>query len=237
VVGVVCALRSEARHLGRTTSTRSAIDHLPDGTLLAVTGMGPAAAAAGAAQLATAGAGALLCFGMAGALDPQLHSGRLVLPLEVADPAGAVFTCDPGWRARVAAVVAALEPVTSGRIASVAAPLTTAAAKAALWRSGALAVDMESAAVARVARERGLPFIAVRVIIDDAATELPGAVTAATGADGQVSSWGVIAHLVRKPAQMAPLIRLARGYSAANRTLGAVVRAGGLARAHVAGAA
>lgn len=237
VVGVVCALRSEARHLGRTTPTRSAIDCLADGTLVAVTGMGPAAAAAGATRLAAGGAAALLCFGMAGALDPTLRPGRLVLPEEVAGPEGAVFACDPRWRARVAASLGALGPVSCGRLLSVPAPVTTAAAKAALFRAGSMAVDMESAAVAGVARARALPFLAIRVIIDDAATEIPAAVAAATGADGQVSAWGVLAHLLREPAQVRPLIRLARAYGAANRTLAAVVRAGGLAREMIAVAA
>lgn len=236
VVGVVCALRSEARHLGRTTPKQVAVDGLRDGTLLSVTGVGPVAAAAGAGRLVTAGAGALLCFGMAGALDPQLSAGRLFLPSEIAHPDGPVFTCDPGWRARVAAVLEALAPVTPGRLRSVAAPVTTVAAKAALWHSGSIAVDMESAAVADVARRAGLPFLAIRVIIDDACTELPGAIAAATDADGRASTSRVLAHLLREPAQIWPLIRLARAYAAANRTLSSVVRAGGVVGPIVMGA-
>ncbi len=55
------------------------------------------------------------------------------------------------------------------------------AAKAAAFReTGAVAVDMESLGVARIAAAHSLPFIAVRVIVDTAGDMLPDAISAAT---------------------------------------------------------
>ena len=229
VLGVVCALRSEARHLGRSVSNHAGLGTLPDGTLIAVTGMGLEAAAAGTGRLIDAGAGALISFGMAGGVDPKLPAGCLFLPPEVSSPEGAQFACDPQWHEELRCALSGA--VTEGRLATVRAPLATAAAKAALRQArGARAVDMESSAVAELAQRHALPFVAVRVIIDDAEAALPDAVAAATGRDGQVTAWRVGAHLLRHPGELASVLRLARAYAAANATLAAVAASGALAR-------
>jgi adenosylhomocysteine nucleosidase len=229
VVGVVCALRSEARHLGRTTPKGAGIEALPDGQLIALTGMGPRAAARGADALISAGACALVSFGMAGGLDPQLGAGRIFLPSEVLAPDGALLPSNAWWRARVALALAALAPVSGGRLVSVPVAVTTVDAKSALLRaSGARAVDMESSAVAALAYSHALPFLAVRVIVDDAAASVPGVVTAATGADGQISVAQLCAALLRRPQQLGALLRLARGYFAADRALAAAAASGAL---------
>jgi hopanoid-associated phosphorylase len=231
VLGVVCALRSEARHLGRSVATNAGLDSLPDGTLVAVTGMGLSAAAAGTARLIAAGADALISFGMAGGVDPALKAGCLFLPPEVGAPEGTRFACDPAWHEALRRALSAA--VTEGSLVTVNAPLTTAAAKAALRRtSGARAVDMESSAVAELAQRHVLPFVAVRVIIDDAQEELPAAIAAATGADGQVAAWRVGTHLLRHPGELGSMLRLARAYAAANATLAHVVASGALRRGY-----
>ena len=54
--------------------------------------------------------------------------------------------------------------------------LATEDAKRAAWReTGALAVDMESAVVARAADAAGIPFLVLRAIADPAVRELPSA--------------------------------------------------------------
>ena len=229
VLGVVCALRSEARHLGRSVLSHAGLGSLTDGTLIAVTGMGLEAAAAGSGRLIAAGAGALISFGMAGGIDPQLPAGCLFLPPELSSPEGALLACDPRWHEQLRRALSGA--VTEGLLATVRAPLATAAAKAAVRQAtGARAVDMESSAVAQLAQRHALPFVAVRVIIDDAHAELPDAIAAATAADGQVAAWRVGAHLLRHPGELAAVLRLARAYSAANATLAAVASSGALRR-------
>src|SRR5690606_2919639 len=56
---------------------------------------------------------------------------------------------------------------------TVATALATTAAKRAEAASGAVAADMESAAIAAVARRSGKPFVALRVIVDAAGDALP----------------------------------------------------------------
>jgi hypothetical protein len=85
---------------------------------------------------------------------------------------------------------------------------------------------MESLAIAEVANTHRLPFIAVRVIVDSAADALPQAVTAAADNEGHLQIWRLMGALARTPADLAPLLRLARRYRAANRSLAAVARVG-----------
>jgi adenosylhomocysteine nucleosidase len=229
-VGIVCALAAEARHLGPTTSGRAAVTSLADGTLLAVSGMGGAAAARGARSLIDAGATALASWGMAGGLDPALAAGAIFLPSEVIAPDGASIPTALHWRERLSEAIAAHRPVAHGKLLTSPRAIGSVADKAALFReTGAAAVDMESLAVAEVARTRELPFIAVRVIVDRAGDALPQTVTAAADSAGHLHLWRLICALARAPADLAPLIRLARRYRAASRSLAAVARAGSLA--------
>ena len=80
---------------------------------------------------------------------------------------------------------------------------------------------MESLGVAEVAAARGLPFMAVRVIVDTAGDVLPRAVVAASQA-GQVSMRRLIGGLALAPLELVAMIRLAQRYRAALRSLSAV---------------
>jgi adenosylhomocysteine nucleosidase len=189
--------------------------------------MGGAAAARSAKALIEAGATALASWGMAGGLDPALAAGTIFLPSEVISPDGAALATAHDWCERLGAALAAQRPVTTGRLLTSRTAIATPADKATLFReTGAAAVDMESLAVAEVARSHQLPFIAVRVIVDSAADALPQAVTAAADKEGHLQVWRLIGALARTPADLAPLLRLARRYRAANRSLAAVARVG-----------
>jgi hopanoid-associated phosphorylase len=215
IVGIVCALASESRHLRPT-----------DGTLVMTTGMGSSAASAGARALIDAGAKALASFGLAGGLDPSLQAGAILLPTDVLGPDGRVHPCDAGWRNRLSATTGAR----SGKLLTSARSVGSVEDKAELFRTtGAVAVDMESAAVAEVAEQHGLPFLAVRVVVDSAADVLPRAVTAAADSEGHLQIWRLIGALALAPNELAPLIRLAQRYRAANRSLATIARTGSLA--------
>lgn len=230
VVGIVCALRSEARHLVRPAPRQASVQRLADGKLLVLTGMGPAAATNGAESLVAAGADALVSWGLAGGLDPQLPAGKIFLPSEIATPGGASLASDVLWRERLAAELTGFAPLSSGRLVTVAAAVTTVAGKAALFESsGAAAVDMESAAIAQVAHGRTLPFLAVRVIVDRAGDVLPDTFVAAIDASGEFSVWRLLAQLARSPGELSALLQLAHTFQQANRALAAVAASGALA--------
>ena len=223
--GVVAALAAEARALSPSMrrggpKSFSEFSRLHDGTLLAVSGIGCPAAAAAARALVAAQVSALMTFGLAGALDPALAAGTIMLPGELISRDGARFVTCKAWRERVAASLGSA--VSTATLLTSARAIETPAEKAAAFRdTGAAAVDMESAAVAEVAAAHGLPFIAVRVIVDTAGDALPPAVVAASRA-GRVEIGRLIAGLVAAPGEIAALIRLTRRYRTAMRSLALV---------------
>ena len=230
-IGIVSALDAEARTLGPAAPHGAELRRLGDGALLAVSGIGESAAAAAARRLVLAGATALASFGMAGGLDPTLICGAVLLPEEVAagSPA-AVWATSGEWRQRLRAALPASCFVCGGKLLTSGQPVGRADAKAAAWRdTRAAAVDMESAAIAQVARQARLPFIAVRVIVDTASDELPAAVIAASGG-GQLRMRTLLAGLLRAPGEVGPLIRLSARYRIARRVLAIVARPGSAAR-------
>ncbi|MGO9039523.1 MAG: phosphorylase [Steroidobacteraceae bacterium] len=221
--GVVAALAAEARALGPAVRGRGPAV-LDGGMRVTVSGIGCAAAGRAARDLIEAGAKALVSWGMAGALDPTLAAGTVCLPDEIIASDGTRFATARQWREPLAALVAADTPVAGGKLLTSAHAIETVVAKDLAYRAtGAAAVDMESAAVAQAAAIHGLPFIAVRVIVDTAGDAVPRAVVAASRA-GQVQNWRLIWGLLISPADIAPLIRLARRYRVAIRSLEAVAR-------------
>ncbi len=227
--GVVAALALEARTLRWRTRRPDGLLAVGDGTLVAVSGIGIAAAALAAERLVNAGATALVSWGLAGGLDPVLRAGTICLPSVVAAPGGETFVTDLHFREILRAAIAARCTVVGGKLLCSSGAIDAIAAKSQLFlETGAVAVDMESAGVAAVAASHGLPFIAVRVIADAAGDALPPAVVAATR-DGQVRLLPLLFGIARSPRQIAPLLRLARGFYRATLTLAAVAGTGALA--------
>src|SRR5580658_5541681 len=130
-LGVVVGLASEvriARRLGE----------------VAIGGARPEGAEAAAEQLIARGATALLSFGLAGGLDPNLHPGDVIVPVAVLEGGRRYFTDEDLCRALGGATVSLL-------FAADAVVADAQAQRLLSTRTGASAVDLESGAVARVA--------------------------------------------------------------------------------------
>ena len=225
-LGVVAALKAEARafHPSVTEPRHEAYSALQDGSLLVVSGIGFAAASAAARALAMAPVSALMTFGLAGGLDPTLEAGTVVLPDQVISSSGAHFATCRSWCARLAAEVGSTRWAVGGKLLSSALPLDSPSKKkAAFEEAGAVAVDMESAAVAAIAAAHQLPFVALRVIVDTASDGLPRSVVLASQA-GKLRIGRLLAGL--SPGEIAALVGLARRYRVAIRSLRAVAAAG-----------
>ena len=229
-LGIVAALAAEARPLGTGSKGVDGAVTLGDGTLLVLSGVGISAAAAGARRLAAAGARALISWGVAGALDPELSAGTLVLPREIISPDNVSFATATDWREHLRSALEAHYAVCTGSLLTCRAPLGSVAAKARAFReTAAVAVDMESSAVAEVAAAQRIPFLAVRAIVDGAADEIPrAALMAATPGTATLRIGRLLAALARAPGELPALIRLAGRYGSARRTLFAVARSGAL---------
>jgi adenosylhomocysteine nucleosidase len=149
----------------------------------------------------------VLSAGFGGALDGRLRVGDLVLATEVVDAEG---RCRPTtWPGALPAGVGR-PTLHRGRLLTAPGLLADPGEKRALGeRHRALAVDMESAAVAERCTREGVPFGCLRAVSDDIHTALsPRLVSLLAG--GRVAPLRLFAGLVRSPGLAGELWRLAR---------------------------
>lgn len=194
--------------------------------LIACAGGDPARAAAQARGFANERVSGLVSFGIAGGLDPSLAPGDTVLADRVVAPAGVVYRTDADWRHAVAATLADICPTQQGAVAGADSALTRPAEKAELRRrTAALAVDMESHAVAAAAAQAGLPLLILRVVADPAGRAIPSCALSGIAAGGRRRPFAVLARLVIRPWELPGLIRIAQDSAAAMRSLSAAAPA------------
>lgn len=177
-------------------------------------------ASALAQDLADAGAKALLSIGIAGALDPKLASGALVLVTGTIDSDGERLGTDPGLMAWLKAELGPAADAPAGLLYSSPSVLIDPAAKAeARKRYGADVVDIESHAIARVGRAQGLPTLIIRSIADRAQDRLPAIAATSTAADGSLLLMATLKGLAVRPGDWGPALRAGRGTRSAVRSL------------------
>jgi adenosylhomocysteine nucleosidase len=209
-VAVIVALGIERsslqRHLGRESFG------------ILQSGPGPERAAKAATTALAAGAQALVSWGLAGGLAADLPAGAVLLPRRVRAAGGGSFDADPEWHAALEhALREELRPWL-GDLVTVTAALTAPAQKIAAGAGGAIAADMESAAVAAVAARARAPFVALRVVVDTAGDSLPRDAERWIDDRGDRRLMPALAA-VAKPAQWRDLWVLARRYRAARAVL------------------
>ena len=201
MIGIVVGLAAEARIARRLG-------------IVEIGGGGEGGATEAAARLVARGATALVSFGLCGGLDPKLVAGDLVVPDSVMS-GEAKWDTDAALRAR-------LGPGASGALYGGGELLTRAAQKRNLHRTvGAVAVDLESAAVARA----GLPFAVLRAVCDPAGRSLPHVAEIAIDGRGRIGALRVFIAVLKRPHQLASLLGLARDAGRARRALMQRVRA------------
>ena len=108
-----------------------------------------------------------------------------------------------------------------GSLFCVPEPLLFHTAKAnAYKRTGALAVDMESAGAAEAAMRQGVPFFCLRVVCDPAERTLAGELFNGVDEEGNSKPFRLLGALCRRPQLITDLWRMARDYSRAATGMG-----------------
>jgi adenosylhomocysteine nucleosidase len=141
--------------------------------------------------------------GFSGALHPDLQLGDIVVANSIIDTSGAELRVDVkmspdperGWHV--------------GRILMAGEIVRTVSEKRQLAeKHDALAVDMESLAVAQVCQQTGTRFMAVRVISDDLSHDLPPEVMSVFGGSGSLRAGAIAGALLKRPSSMKDMWRL-----------------------------
>lgn len=177
--GFLAAMKSECRTLSKSPLPGKVVP-FGKGALLVLCGIGRKRATAGVEALIKAGATAVISWGFAAGLERGIGPGTLVLPEAIVSRNGRVFTTDETIYELIRNSPGGRIPHVRGILAEADRVLKNGGEKAALFqKTGALAADMESAAAAEAANAAGLPFLAVRVILDSSTNTMPTCALAA----------------------------------------------------------
>mgnify|MGYP001773063203 CR=1 FL=1 len=181
-------------------------------------GIGCERAAAAAALLVERGATHIGIAGVSGGLDPELTSGRVVIATDVVDENGRHWPVDFAFSTALADRFGKRGKL--GPVLTATKPLLSVEHKA-FWHehSGALAVDMESVAVARVAATACRPFFAMRAVCDAAGRAVPEAMLAMVDDFGRPRILKLLCTLLRRPWLAGPLLRMQGDFHRALRGL------------------
>ena len=210
-LAIVAALPREVRALVKGWERRRlpgrVVVYTNGQAVVACAGMGAARAALAAeAAMAAMPVTALVSAGLAGGCDPALRVGEIVR-------AGVVIDGRTGERfdnSQFRQVLVSIETIASVR------------EKARLHSSySASVVDMEAAAVARLARTRGLDFHAIKAVSDEADFEVEDLSRFST-ADGGFREAAFALHAVLRPSLWGKVAALARN---SNKAVGSLTEA------------
>jgi hopanoid-associated phosphorylase len=148
---------------------------------------------------------ALISFGLAGGLDPDLRPGDLIVASQVTAD-GKTWHAALTLTGTLASALQASRTALQG-LAGVDTPVMEPAGKAALRAAtGASAVDMETHIAARFANDNNLPWASLRVICDPAERGLPPLALQALKPNGRIDFTAVLKSLVSAPSQLPALI-------------------------------
>jgi adenosylhomocysteine nucleosidase len=222
--GIIAALPAEGRCLTKQNLYPGGNAYLSGSLYLQLSGIGPERARRAAEILLSAGAKALISWGVAGGLAPHLKSGTLLLPEQVQLIRGEEYHPDSRWRQRIMNRLDAKLPFSSAALCHTETILSSPEEKNHLYyQTQCAAVDMESAAVAKAAAHAGVPFLIIRAVADPAQTALPASALRALNAEGRLQWFTLLANLFKHPKDILSLWQLAEHFRAASATLQAVV--------------
>ena len=158
----------------------------------------------------------ILSAGFAGGLDPSLSLGDAVIPSRIIDQSGARIDSPQDLHAKL---LQAHPGAASGSILTTPRFIPDQSEKMDLFRRhNALAVDMESMAIAGEAMAARLPHLALRVISDTADQTLPP-LSGFLDSQGEVSPMRAVLYFARHPRRLIPTLRFYVGMGIAANSL------------------
>lgn len=232
ITGIIVALSEELstlktvpHALWERSMIRGKFIFLTDNIIFIYSGAGAENARKAAELAVSKGATQLMSWGCAAALSPDLKMGDLVLADSLMDADGFETPVNATWHQHAKTVLGSEVAAYKGALIASREIVATAEAKQVLFeKTGAIALDMESGAIAQVAQHYALPFLAIRAIADPSTMDLPNAVLKALNENGEVEMTKIITSLVFNPKEIPHLIQLGQYFQLAKKTLSSVAK-------------
>ena len=225
ITGIVVALPEELSTLTSKKIDKGCCVVIGEALILAYSGAGADNARLASELLIKQGATRLISWGCAAALSASLKPGDLVLADTLIDADGIQIGVHPEWLGFSQSLLSSQLKLHSGRLAESLTLVASAADKKQLHsQTGAIALDMESVAIAKVARQHNAPFLAIRAIADPADMDLPKAVSHSLNDQGDIVLAKLLGFIALHPTEVPGLIKLGLHFHAAKHTLTSVAK-------------
>jgi adenosylhomocysteine nucleosidase len=235
ITGIVVALLEELDTLSNIPGYRmgkkiakGSCEFVTDSIVVAYSGTGSENAALAAELLVSKGASRLISWGCAAALSDFLKPGDLALADLLVDASGtksAEFCVSTDWHRHSKLHLSDFVIVHTGCLAESKFIVSLSEDKKKLnSKNDAIALDMESIAIAKVAARNKLSFLVIRAIADPVTMDLPKSINYALNTQGDIVLSKLLFHLACHPAELPGLIRLGLYFNAAKKTLKLVAR-------------
>ena len=225
-VGIVVALPEELSTLTRKKISKGGCAFIADNLLVAHAGAGPENAESAAQLLLSKGAQRLISWGCCAALEASLNAGDLALPKAfITAEQNNPFPADSEWHQYAVQTLSDVCPVYTDTLLESRIIISSRQQKSELnLETGCYFLDMESVAVARIAKNDNISFLAIRVVADPATMDLPGAVKFSLNNQGVVELKKLLFFLVTHIYELPALIKLGLHFKAARKTLKLVAK-------------
>jgi len=224
ITGIIIALPDEISSLTSKKINKGECISINKNTLLALSGAGPENAAKAGQLLINKGAGRLISWGCAAALDADLKPGDLVLANQLLSAEKHVFSIESPWLQQITEQLTALTPIT-GTLAESHTIVAKSTAKQTIYQqSGAIALDMESIAIVKTAQKNDCPAVVIHCIADPVNMSLPKAVSYALNNAGDIVLPKLLWFLLTHPGELPGLIKLGLHFNAAKNKLKLVAK-------------
>ncbi len=219
ITGIIIALPDEVSSLTSKKINKGECISINGNTLLALSGAGPENATKASELLLDNGANRLISWGCAAALHPDLKPGDLVLADNLLSADKQQLSIDSPWLKHITEQLSALNPITGTLAESNTIVADSIDKKTIHQQSGAIALDMESIAVAKTALQNNYPALVIRCIADPVSMSLPKAVSYALNNEGDVVLPKLLWFLLTHPSELPGLIKLGSHFNAAKNKL------------------
>ncbi|CAA9889247.1 conserved hypothetical protein [Candidatus Methylobacter favarea] len=220
ITGIVVALPEEISTLTTKRIAKGNCLFIADKILVAYSGAGSKNAQTAAELLVSKGVTRLISWGCAAALSSLVKPGDLTLAATLIDAEYTRIDINSPWHRSTKNLLSQSIVVHTGQLAESKSLISSSKDKKQLQsKTGAIALDMESIAIAKVAKQHKLAFLAIRAIADPVTMDLPEAVNHSLNDQGDILLGKLLFFIVRHPAQLPGLIKLALHFHAARKTL------------------
>ena len=224
ITGIIVALPDEISSLTSKKLNKGDCIFINEQTLLCCSGAGPKNAATASQLLVDKGAKRLISWGCAASLDQQLKPGDLVLPEQLHSESKLSLLIDSPWLSHTKLTLADLKANTGSLTESSVIVAESIAKQEIHQQTKAVALDMESIAVAQTAKQHNISVIVIRCIADPVDMSLPRAVSYALDNQGDVILSKLLWFLLTHPSELPGLIKLGLHFNAAKNKLKLVAK-------------